>query len=119
VFGAIHCLGWNFLFPKHAEQILWRVASIGIPYTLFIILTLFQSGPSGLLAPVLVLLPSLIALINKFEKALSVIMATEVLFSYLLARIMIIVLMMMSFRSLPPGTYDTVAWSEYILHVDL
>jgi hypothetical protein len=29
VFGGIHCLGWNALFPRHVEQTLWRVASIG------------------------------------------------------------------------------------------
>ncbi|KAG1880171.1 hypothetical protein F4604DRAFT_1679267 [Suillus subluteus] len=29
-FGGIHFLGWNVLVPRHLEQILWRVASIGI-----------------------------------------------------------------------------------------
>lgn len=114
VFGTIHCLGWNFLFPKHAEQILWRVASIGIPSTFLGILMLFHTRPSRLLAT---LLPS--GLIDGFEKVFNVIMVSEVLFGYLLVRITIIVLMMMSFRSLPPGTYDTVAWSQYIPHVDL
>jgi hypothetical protein len=27
IFGGIHCLGWNYLFQAHKEQILWRVAS--------------------------------------------------------------------------------------------
>lgn len=75
---------------------------------------LFQTRPSRLLAT---LLPS--GLIDGFEKVFNVIMVSEVLFGYLLVRITIIVLMMMSFRSLPPGTYDTVAWSQYIPHVDL
>ncbi|KAG2070559.1 hypothetical protein BDR04DRAFT_1054001, partial [Suillus decipiens] len=35
VFGAIHCLGWN-VFPRHTEQILWRVASIGMPCSLMV-----------------------------------------------------------------------------------
>ncbi|KAF8950661.1 hypothetical protein BDZ97DRAFT_2027258 [Flammula alnicola] len=30
VFGAIHCAGWNFLFPSHAELILWRISSLVI-----------------------------------------------------------------------------------------
>ncbi|KAG1767099.1 hypothetical protein EDD22DRAFT_819494 [Suillus occidentalis] len=30
IFGGIHCLGWNYLFQAHKEQILWRVASTGM-----------------------------------------------------------------------------------------
>ncbi|KAG2117515.1 hypothetical protein BD769DRAFT_1778026 [Suillus cothurnatus] len=29
-FGGIHCLGWNVLFRGHAEQMLWRAASLAI-----------------------------------------------------------------------------------------
>lgn len=29
VFGGIHCLAWNFVFPSHPEAVLWRIASIG------------------------------------------------------------------------------------------
>lgn len=28
LFGAIHCLAWNFHFPSPIEQTLWRVASV-------------------------------------------------------------------------------------------
>lgn len=28
IFGAIHCVAWNFIFPNPAERILWRVSSI-------------------------------------------------------------------------------------------
>ena len=33
-FGALHLLAWNFQFPSHIEQLLWRIASLtitGIP----------------------------------------------------------------------------------------
>jgi hypothetical protein len=42
VFGAIHCLAWNFQFPRHAQKILWRVASIGILFSLSVGLRFFQ-----------------------------------------------------------------------------
>ncbi|KAG2356463.1 hypothetical protein BDR07DRAFT_1423248 [Suillus spraguei] len=53
VFGAIHCLGWNFLFPRHTEQILWRAASTGmacsimVPFIVYVMLLL-----SGYLEPI-------------------------------------------------------------------
>ncbi|KAE9369080.1 hypothetical protein N431DRAFT_469014 [Stipitochalara longipes BDJ] len=28
IFGAIHCLAWNFHFPTHAETLAWRVCSV-------------------------------------------------------------------------------------------
>ncbi|KAG1766786.1 hypothetical protein EDD22DRAFT_1009458 [Suillus occidentalis] len=117
-FGMIHCLGWNFSFPKYTEQILWRVASIGIPYTLFIgILAFFQTRLFRLLGVLIPELESIVTFGNAFT--VMILLLTGGLIDYLLARVIIIVLMMMSFRSLPPGTYDTVAWSEYILHLDL
>jgi hypothetical protein len=30
VFGAIHCLGWHFLFQRQTDQILWDAASLAI-----------------------------------------------------------------------------------------
>lgn len=27
-FGAIHCIGWNFVYPTEIEKLLWRVSSI-------------------------------------------------------------------------------------------
>lgn len=30
LFGAVHCLAWNFSSPSHTEQILWRAASLGV-----------------------------------------------------------------------------------------
>ncbi|KAG2737730.1 hypothetical protein P692DRAFT_20570365 [Suillus brevipes Sb2] len=30
IFGAIHCLSWNYLFQAHKDKTLWRVASVGM-----------------------------------------------------------------------------------------
>lgn len=30
IFGMIHCLAWNFAFPSHVEQILWRTSASAI-----------------------------------------------------------------------------------------
>ncbi|KAG1814710.1 uncharacterized protein BJ212DRAFT_348473 [Suillus subaureus] len=157
-FGAIHCLGWNFLFPRHAEQILCRVASIGIPYVFSGILQVpillhflerllpsesidgqtserlplesIDGQTSERLPPALVDgqtsegLPSQsIYIYNQMLLLLDipqvVPISSHIMFLYIPARISIIVLMFLSLRSLPPGTYDTVAWTEFIPHVNL
>ncbi|KAG1814712.1 uncharacterized protein BJ212DRAFT_1432092 [Suillus subaureus] len=107
-FGVIHCLGWNFLFPRHAEQILWRVASIGIPFTF-----------SGIQLPMLLnVLDGWISFRPPFSRVNTPISGYIAVY-YIPARVSIIVLMMLSLRSLPPGTYDTVAWSKFIPHVTM
>ncbi|KDQ51711.1 hypothetical protein JAAARDRAFT_40957 [Jaapia argillacea MUCL 33604] len=37
--------------------------------------------------------------------------------AYIAARIMLLVLAFNSLRSLPPGAYETVSWTNYILHL--
>jgi hypothetical protein len=103
LFGGIHCLGWNFLFPGHIEQLLWRVASIWIAYLFGAIMWCYlaerlwksftRRGPAS---------PNRVA--------------TLIVISYISARLTIIVLMVLSLRSLPPGVYDTVAWTQFIPH---
>lgn len=38
LFGAIHCIGWNFFFPTRTEAIIWRISSAvitGVPLLAF------------------------------------------------------------------------------------
>ena len=30
IFGGLHCIGWNFLYPTAFEQHLWRASSLAI-----------------------------------------------------------------------------------------
>ncbi|KAG2098745.1 uncharacterized protein F5147DRAFT_713644 [Suillus discolor] len=101
VFGGLHCLGWNVLFQGHAEQMLWRAASLAIAS-----------------APVFILLSY--GYIIWLDGLHQTIVACTVLSSacvYIVARVTLIVLILMGFRSLPPGVYDTVAWTKLIPHL--
>jgi len=99
LFGAIHCMGWNFLFDGQTE---WRIACLAMvfapPYTL----VLYRYGFSGNGADV----------IGRFTLYTTAISCAI----YIVVRVALIVLMLMSLRSLPPGAYDTVAWSTFIPH---
>ncbi|KAG1741725.1 hypothetical protein EDB19DRAFT_1704880 [Suillus lakei] len=95
--GGLHCLAWNFLFQRHAELILWRVASIMMACT-----------------PMYVLVPIHIGHLGMSWKYFMPILAS---FLYISARFIIFVLMLLSFwQSPPPGVYDTVDWTQFVPH---
>ncbi|KAG2070609.1 hypothetical protein BDR04DRAFT_936713, partial [Suillus decipiens] len=98
VFGGIHCWAWNDLFHDHVQQILWRAASLAI-----------------VSASVSIFLLTSYTLWRKDDvTAIASLAAVASAFIYIVARITLLVLMLMSFRSLPPGIYDTVAWTKFI-----
>jgi hypothetical protein len=110
VFGGIHCLGWNVLFQGHAEQLLWRAASLAIVSAPVSILPLWGY---------VFWVDSLGEFNSTFaiSKMFALLVPLASIFIYIVARIILIVLIMMSFQSLPPGTYDTVAWTNFIPHL--
>ncbi|KAG1741702.1 hypothetical protein EDB19DRAFT_2024604 [Suillus lakei] len=113
VFGGMHCLGWNFLFQRHAEQILWRMASLVIVSTPVSILLSYgcliwvnsQTTEHDVSAV------TVVAVYAMFFTAFAS------MFIYIIARVTLLVLILLNFRSLPPGVYDTVAWTKCIPHL--
>jgi hypothetical protein len=105
VFGGIHCLAWNVLFEGHAEQILWRAASLAIvsaPVCFLLLLGYAFWGWDG---------------VSTFDDAFGMYIPIITISIYIVARVVLIVLILMSFQSLPPGIYDTVAWTNFIPHL--
>ncbi|KAG2123640.1 hypothetical protein BD769DRAFT_1469660 [Suillus cothurnatus] len=107
VFGGIHCLAWNVLFRGHAEQILWRAASLVIVSAPVSILLLWGCA---------IWLNSLSELGDIFASS-EIIVSLASIFIYIVARVILIVLIWMNFQSLPSGIYDTVAWTNFIPHL--
>ncbi|KAG1794773.1 uncharacterized protein HD556DRAFT_1269671 [Suillus plorans] len=104
VFGGLHCLCWNALFQGHTEQIVWRAASLVIVFVPVSIVLLSISYDRWL-DPV------------KDPYGITRFCALLLMGAYIVARVTLIVLILMSFRSLPPGVYDTVAWTKFIPHL--
>ena len=102
LFTGIHCVGWNFLFTSHAEQILWRTASLA---TLGALMSISISAGYDILRQHWKSLPSI-------NQSLDIV----IIMTYLAARLTLIVLILLSFRSLPPDVYVTVAWTKLIPH---
>jgi hypothetical protein len=111
VFGLIHCIAWSFEFPTLTEQLLWRICSLAVTCV-----------------PVM-LLPQILASNRLFNflkghgkmEALWDILYIIPLFTpgilYVFARFALLVLAFMSLRSLPPDTYRTVHWTNFIPHI--
>jgi len=90
-------MGWNYLFQG---QIAWRVASLSIFSAPVYSLIFYACRDLRINLPSFLRMP----------------MLTIALIVYVIARIGLIVLMLMSLRSLPPGAYDTVTWTKFIPH---
>ncbi|KAG1880137.1 hypothetical protein F4604DRAFT_520054 [Suillus subluteus] len=103
VFGGIHCLGWNYLFQTYTQHMLWRAASLGI---------------AG--APILLFLDLEYGIwlgrnVREYRYFI-ITFATISSVIYITARVTLILLMILSFRSLPLGVYYTVVWTQFIPH---
>ncbi|KAG1730951.1 uncharacterized protein EDB91DRAFT_1155705 [Suillus paluster] len=103
VFGGIHCLGWNFSFQKHTEQTLWHGASLAVLCIPLCIYILFCYC-------------SWLTFVDDYNAYFMVFTISISSLIYVAARITLIVLMMQSLQSLPPGVYDTVAWNKFVPH---
>ena len=99
LFGVCHILAWNFSFPSSIEQLLWRIASV------FCIVL-----PVG----VIVLAYNGYVSLNPDIVVWSVI---SILLIYCLVRVILLVEVFASLRSIPAGVYQTVDWSLYIPHL--
>ncbi|KAK0502207.1 hypothetical protein EDD18DRAFT_683932 [Armillaria luteobubalina] len=99
IFGAIHCIAWSFDFPSHAEMLLWRISSL-----------------SALLLPMLVSLVSSVFTRCAKRKDGITVPVFAMLYAYITARSILIVLAFMQLRSLPPLALSNVQWTDYIPH---
>jgi hypothetical protein len=108
VFGGIHCMGWNFPFRSHTEQLLWRNACLAV---LSSSVSLSISSAFGLLQEKW----ESLRCGSPFNFTIIIILISG--FAYIAARLILIALMLLSFRSMPPGVYDTVAWTKFIPHI--
>lgn len=104
-FGAIHFTAWNASFPSEPERLLWQVAAIllvAVPFLFFL-------GAAAVLKKGRIHKPYYAIIFNGIVP-LGV-------FTYVVARAILVVLPFISLRSLPPGAYKDVDWDHYIPHI--
>lgn len=130
---CIHFIAWNFSFPTHVEQILWRVGCITTLGATFIFLACetYQDGRrlgrwDRWYVKMFPKRSGGIQRIDTMEKRRreqefipmwEVIIMSPVTFIYTLARMYIVAEVFVSLRSQPAGTYWDVQWSDFVPHL--
>lgn len=100
IFGAIHCLAWNFELPTVSEQMIWRISSVLITCLPLYFYILVQC------------VYTVHALLGRF---ISFSLAVLQLL-YISARLSLLVQMFVVLRKPNPGIYTSVTWLDYIPH---
>ncbi|KAK0475640.1 hypothetical protein EDD18DRAFT_1089669, partial [Armillaria luteobubalina] len=88
LFGAIHFVAWSSPSPSHAEMVLWQFSTTAVVIGLFL-------GGNHII---------FLGLIYLFM-------------SYIVARIILIILAFLQLRSLPLAAFCTIQWTTYIPHI--
>lgn len=102
IFGSLHCAAWNFTFPTHTEQLLWRICSI------------ITAGTLPLYYGVLLL--DIHLAWSRIQRLPLALVEIILALGYLLARIFHMVEVFRSLFFLPPPAFIT-TWSAQVPHV--
>ncbi|KAJ5210344.1 hypothetical protein N7491_010150 [Penicillium cf. griseofulvum] len=105
LFGAVHCVAWNFEFPTALEKLFWRLSSVvtavAMPFAYLI---------NQILDPIwLECQPRILELMERIFMVLIVVV-------FILARLFITVEVVRSLAFLPPGAFIG-TWTANIPHV--
>ena len=109
IFGAIHCIAWSFHFVTLQERWVWRIAAIlvsGMPISLVAVgfFAIFCGKLNN---------PTWKKLYKDFLGLVGIVM----LFLYIFARIILLVLPFVALRALPPGAYVQINWVGFLPHI--
>ncbi|KAF2500876.1 hypothetical protein BU16DRAFT_602968 [Lophium mytilinum] len=99
-FAACHLLAWNWAFPSLAEKWMWRLASIGC----------------ALFPTIFGLLQFLHAHMDDIKEKIAERLDYFIGPFYVLCRLYLLVEIFACLRSMPPGVYTNVRWTEYLPH---
>jgi hypothetical protein len=118
LYGGLHCLAWNSVFPSYVKQLLWRISSViimaaGIPALAcyFLLEKVAFRFPSD---------PSEIYLLDwRWRKyILLTVVMTLLLFAYVFGRVYLVVECFIQLFHLQPGPiFVQPSWSTYFPHL--
>ncbi|KAJ5520576.1 hypothetical protein N7463_001029 [Penicillium fimorum] len=110
LFGATHCVAWNFEFPTALEKLFWRLSSVITALAMpFAYLTDRILYPSSLKVFKVESQPTILELVERALMLLIVVM-------FILARLFITVEVVRSLVFLPPGAFIG-TWTANIPHI--
>lgn len=115
IFGGIHCVCWNFSFPTHTYQQLWRIAAFAVttipvstPTIVFVILFIRNLLDAIFRKPASFELPSLYEIATSSQFILTVFT-----FAYVVARFTLLSLALALLKNQPPSVFIALDWTKY------
>ena len=106
LFGGIHCIAWFFVFPSIIEEYIWKASAAAItaiPIIFFIEFFIDNLIPDK-------------SFLKSFFKSFRHSMALFWVVIYFASRIALLVLSLLTLRSLPPKSLLEIEWSSFIPH---
>jgi hypothetical protein len=119
LFGAIHCSGWNFIFPTYQERTLWCLSSIvvaSVPLLLFTIL-LIVKGALKLRRKDEPLSREDRRKEKQAEWKFTGFPSLLFMLLYVAARVVILGLAIALLRHQPPSAFTAIDWSGFYPHI--
>ncbi|KAF7369996.1 hypothetical protein MSAN_00629500 [Mycena sanguinolenta] len=111
LFGAVHCVAWNAIFPTPAEMWIWRTSSVVITvfFGFFLLFGSIGMAPSDRLKSK--------SVGRAVIEMITVITLLASMTIYIAARLILIVLPLVELRFLPASAFVDLNWSTYIPHI--
>ncbi|KAF9475603.1 hypothetical protein BDN70DRAFT_232064 [Pholiota conissans] len=113
IFGGIHCAGWEFSFPTHAEAIIWQVTSVivtGVP--IFMVISVLSQS---------IYFQTETFCLERFFEDVKVVSTTIAIYFglpiYIIARLVLLTEALIALRNLQPGALLEVQWTSFLPHV--
>jgi hypothetical protein len=110
IFGAIHCIAWSFYFPTLRERLVWRISAIlvsGLPVSLTISVFLWMVFEDE---------ENETTWIKFYSNFMKLIMGPMTC-SYIIARIVLLVLPFAALHALPATAYKEIDWVSFLPHI--
>jgi len=118
IFGALHCIAWNFHFPSDIEQLLWRIGSLTITLTppasaciAFIIIFLVDKDYH------LSLRQCVGTVMTDMLWAIVAFLGGAALVAYMLARLLLLTQAIMLLRKQPESAFYAINWANFLPHI--
>ena len=122
IFGALHCIAWNFHFPSDTEQLLWRIGSLTItliPLAFvcigFIVAAL--NSLQGFLENKYDSLPPCVDTVLFLMMAIIVFLGGAAIVAYILARLLLLTQAIMLSRKQPESAFYAINWTNFLSHI--
>ena len=117
IFGAIHLIAWQFRFPSHVEQLLWRIGSLTITVlTIFLCISLiiYILDKFGISFPAIP--RNLEKVVEYMLGGIAAFLGGASLVEYMLARLLLLTEAIVLLRQ-PKSAFYVISWSYFLPHV--